>query len=60
MHFWIDLPHNIFQGAYDPVTHVYTQADIRRVIEEARLRGIRVIPEFDIPGGQSNSLLTMQ
>lgn len=40
----------LIQGAFHPMTHIYTQSDVRRVISHARLWGIRVLPEFDSPG----------
>ena len=34
-------------GAFDPNAHIYSQATVGEIIEFARLRGVRVVVEFD-------------
>ncbi|CAJ1457286.1 unnamed protein product [Effrenium voratum] len=38
------------KGAYSDFEQKYTWEDIAEVVKYARMRGIRVIPEFDMPG----------
>lgn len=42
-------PEMHLQGAYSP-KHIYTQKQIKYIIDYARLLGIRVLPELDSPG----------
>lgn len=45
----VKFPNMTILGAYTPA-HVYSIADMKKVMDYARLRGIRVVPEFDTPG----------
>jgi hexosaminidase len=44
-----NLPELATKGAFHP-RRIYTPANVRTLVREAYLRGIRVIPEIDMPG----------
>lgn len=44
------------KGAYSP-RHVYSLIDMKKVVDYARLRGIRVVAEFDSPGTADSLLI---
>ncbi|KAJ8731629.1 hypothetical protein PYW07_004793 [Mythimna separata] len=48
-----DVFPQLSQAAYDP-TLIYTAAAINQIVTYARDRGIRVLPEFDVPGHTSS------
>ena len=40
------------KGAFNEKTHVYNPKQVQAIIHYAKLRGIRVMPEFDTPGNK--------
>ncbi|XP_075551132.1 beta-hexosaminidase subunit beta-like isoform X2 [Dermacentor variabilis] len=48
--FYMEAFPNVTKVAAYSQRHVYSTKDVRGVVEYARLRGIRVIPEIDTPG----------
>ena len=44
------VPELSAKGAYTQFNHVYSIAEVKDLIEYARHRGVRIIPEFDTPG----------
>lgn len=49
LHFLIACCASFSKGAYNNKTHVFTKDDVNDIVEYGRMRGIRVVPEFDTP-----------
>ncbi|XP_037773623.1 chitooligosaccharidolytic beta-N-acetylglucosaminidase-like [Penaeus monodon] len=47
------LPNMAYYGTYGS-RHIYSTAEIRNLVEYGRIRGIRVLPEFDAPAHVGN------
>ncbi|XP_050689017.1 chitooligosaccharidolytic beta-N-acetylglucosaminidase-like [Eriocheir sinensis] len=47
------LPNMAYYGAYSP-RQVYTPAQVRRLVQYARVRGVRLLPELDAPAHVGN------
>ncbi|CAJ0838021.1 8977_t:CDS:10 [Entrophospora sp. SA101] len=45
-----EFPELSEKGAYDSKTMIYTNQDIKNIINFGQKRGVRIIPEFDMPG----------
>ena len=48
-----------FKGAYNSKA-IYTPSMVRRILEAARLRGIRILLEFDTPGNFLTLIIYMK
>ena len=47
------LPNMVYYGAYSS-EQVYFPADVREILHYARVRGVHVLPEFDVPAHVGN------
>ena len=45
---WANFTNLSFKGAFAPQVS-YTKADLKAIVAHGRLRGVRIVPEFDLP-----------